>query len=237
MAHIPDMARRFFGKADTGSTVDRDRGSMSIVAGLILAPLVILMVGSVLTTRHLSAWTRMHQAQVAAVLAVTKEGEDANAEERDLMVRTWLDEGLNALKRNDVWTPALYGTQDTELLGVTWTPTALLDGFLNAIFQNPVEDTVRAERFYRPIEAVVVLDASMSANPDLMREIADRVTEKLFRGNETASDVRMSLVNFGAHVNMERSMRTSLSLQNPVCWLNRARRSERTSPRRCMRRR
>ena len=49
MAHIPDMARRFFGKADTGSTVDRDRGSMSIVAGLILAPLVILMVGSVLT--------------------------------------------------------------------------------------------------------------------------------------------------------------------------------------------
>ncbi len=202
MAHIPDAARRFFGKVGVGRGGKRDRGSMSIVAGLILAPLVVLTVGSVLTTRHLSAWTRMHQAQVAAVLAVTKEGEDANAEERDLMVRTWLDEGLNALKRNDVWTPALYGTQDTELLGVTWTPTALLDGFLNAIFQNPVEDTVRAERFYRPIEAVVVLDASMSANPDTNREIVDRVTKKLFRGNESADDVRLSLVNFGAFVNI-----------------------------------
>lgn len=202
MAHIPDAIRRFFGKADTGPAGKQDRGSMSIVAGLILAPLVVLTVGSVLTTRHLSVWTRTHQAQTAAVLAVTKEGEDASGEERSLMVQAWLNEDLNALKLNDIWTPSLSGTQDTELLGVTWTPTALLDEFMNAIFQNPVDDTVRAERFYRPIEAVVVLDASMSANPDLMRKIADRVTEKLFRGNESASDVRMSLVNFGAHVNI-----------------------------------
>lgn len=83
----------------------------------------------------------------------------------------------------------------------------------------------------------MVLDASMSANPDLMREIADRVTEKLFRGNETASDVRMSLVNFGAHVNIGTEYADKLITPESRMLLNRARRSERTSPRRCMRRR
>lgn len=202
MAHIPDAIKRFFGKADTGPAGKQDRGSMSIVAGLILAPLVVLTVGSVLTTRHLSVWTRTHQAQTAAVLAVTKEGEDASGEERSLMVQAWLNEDLNALKLNDIWTPSLSGTQDTELLGVTWTPTALLDEFMNAIFQNPVDDTVRAERFYRPIEAVLVLDASISMGYDLMHEVALAVTEKLFRGNESADDVRMGLLAYGCYVNI-----------------------------------
>ena len=179
-----------------------ERGGVSIVLALLLVPLITLTLAAVLTTRHLSVWTRTHQAQTAAVLAVTKEGEDASGEDRTLMVQAWLNENFKALKLSDVWTPFLSGTQDTERLDVAWSPGAVLDKFMSSISQNPVTDTVQAERFYRPIEAVLVLDASVSMGYDLMHEVALAVTDKLFRGKEVADDVRMGLLAYGSYVNI-----------------------------------
>ena len=115
-----------------------------------------------------------------------------------------MDENLAALKRGDVWSPTLSGTQDVEHLTVSWSPSAVLDGFMSRLFQNPVRDEVRAERFYRPIEGVVVLDSSrmQSFTHDEVVDLAERVADKLFRGNESADDVHMGLISYSGNINI-----------------------------------
>ena len=198
------LSLSLFNRKRKQSLLREERGSISIVLALLLVPLITLTLAAVLTTRHLSVWTRTHQAQTAAVLAVAKEGEDVAGSDRFRMVETWLNENLSVIRSGDLWIPSLSGTQDTEQLAVTWTPSTLLDGFMNNLFQNPVYDTVHAERFYRPIEAVVVLDASssQSKNKNMMIELTEKVADKLFRGNTAASDVRMGVISYSNHINI-----------------------------------
>jgi Flp pilus assembly protein TadG len=185
------------------------RGSLAVSAALCLAPVITLVVAQVQITERLTKQTRLHQAQTSAVLAAAKEGEDASSATRNSLVSGWMEQNLLAVLRNtDNVDSVLTSNDDEEELVSTYYSKPLAEKLLDGVFDTPYSDTtpVRAERYYNPIEAVIVLDSSSSmySEHDTMVDLAEDVTETLFRGKQHADDVRVGLIAYGRYVNIGR---------------------------------
>ena len=183
------------------------RGNVAIAGALCLTVLIVLVVGQIQVTDALMRQTRLHQAQTAGIVAVAKEGEDTEAAEREALLSAYMKQNLAALnKQGDVVTHTVSSTKDTNSVISSFIGRYPFMDILGGAFSATLENTVRAERFYSPIEAVLVLDgsSSMMGYSDLMHNIVERVTNRLFRGEETADDVRVTLLSYQYHVNIGR---------------------------------
>ncbi|MDR1046037.1 MAG: hypothetical protein LBP33_13165, partial [Candidatus Adiutrix sp.] len=184
------------------------RGSLTIAAALCLAPVVALTFAAIQINQRSMQQTRLHQAETAAVLAVGKEGEDVPSADRELLTRAYLEQNLRVLTAagNGGFDFSLERNDDLELLRTSLAVTPLATRLLDGIFEAPVQEIepVKSERFYRPIEVVVLMDASMSmlGQRDMLMEMAEKVTDTLYRKRDSADDVWLSLIAYSGFVNI-----------------------------------
>jgi Flp pilus assembly protein TadG len=184
------------------------RGSMTIAGALCLAPIIAMSFASVQLTQRMGQQTRLHQAETSAVLALAKEGEDASPADRHSLAQAYLEQNLRALKASDEnsFAFSIAAVDDEESLTTSLAATPLVENLLGGMFDAPVKESepVKSERYYRPIEVAVVMDASSSmlGQRDMLVEMAEKVTRTLYRNRDSADDVWLSLIAYSRFVNI-----------------------------------
>ena len=179
-------------------------GAVALGGAVAAVPVVCFQTAAVQTTLYASIQTRLHQSQCAAALAVAKEGEDADAQ---AIVEAWMPNNLTALGRpGDVavhsWSVDDTGTQ----IDSAYQAKPLVAGLMEGLFERPAifDEGVKAERYYRPLEVVVVVDGSSSTRTyvEQYKTSMKNVARTFMRGRQTADDVRISLIAFSGHMNV-----------------------------------
>ena len=197
LARLAGSAKRFWNSST---------GAVALGGAILSVPAVGFMVADVQVTLYSGLQTRLHQSQCAAALAVAKEGEGAPAAE---IVEAWMGANLAPLDRpEDVVINAWVENDTGARLDSAYQAKPLAAGLMNGIFDHPIvyDEPVTAERFYKPLEVVVVVDGSSSTRTYVEQYKASmrNIVRAFLRGRERADDVRISLVAFSGHMNIGR---------------------------------
>jgi hypothetical protein len=187
-----------------------DSGSLATGGILILLPLIGLSLGTSQVTKYINNLTRIHQSQTSAAIAISKEGQNAELSDKEFLLNNWMD--INniplGLKKQELE----YYIEEIDNMNnnviINYDPIPFFNNLMDGIFEKNYNNTqsVTAERAYFPMEIVIVLDASSSMTQvsDVIMEMAETVTDKLFIKEDYIDDLWISIISYGGFVNIGR---------------------------------
>jgi hypothetical protein len=170
----------------------------------MVVPTVGFSTAAVQTSIDAGVQVRLHQSQAVAALAIAKEGPEADGQE---IVNAWMPMNLGALDRpEDVVAHSYEVTEAGARINSLWQSRPIVPGLMEGIFEKPriFDDGVAAERIYRPLEVVVVVDGSSSTRTYVedYKASMKRIARAFMRDRRRADDVRVSLIAFSGHMNI-----------------------------------
>jgi hypothetical protein len=183
------------------------RGSLAIGAALCTIPTVVLSIATVQMTSYMGVHTRLHQSQTMAAVNVAKEGDKSDFDEKYTMVNQWMNTNVSPLNRpEDSLYTVFQSNEIEEKVDTVYYPKPLVDKLMNNLFNRPWLDLkpVVAERFYNPLDLVIVFDGSSSTKTyvENYKNMVKNVSSIFMRGRSEADDVRISLMAFSGQMNI-----------------------------------
>ncbi len=180
------------------------RGSIAIMACLCLAPILTFTAVAIQVTSSLTRQTRLVQAQISAAYAIAKEGRHATAEERNALMRSYIAENLRALRAGEdtVISRRVPIGDDKERIISQYKQRPIFEDLLDNAFPSFKEDRVIAERTYKPLELVIVIDGSVSSIGvhDLLKQSVANVIDEVFAVDSESTHI--SLLAYSGYVNI-----------------------------------
>jgi hypothetical protein len=175
-----------------------------MVGSIMIVPTVGFSTAAVQTTIDAGIQVRLHQSQTAAALAIAKEGDGADGQQ---IVNAWMPMNLGALDRpEDVVVHTYEVTEAGARINSAYQSKPLAAELMNGVFEKAsfYDRGVLAERVYRPLEVVVVVDGSSSTRTyvEQYKTSMKNIARAFMRGRETADDVKVSLIAFSGHMNI-----------------------------------
>jgi hypothetical protein len=182
-------------------------GALALGAAIVAVPVVGFAVAAVQVTVYSGVETRLHQSQCSAAVAIAKEGDKASTQARQELLNGWMPANLEALGRSEDTVLNSYVDFETGgQLNSFYQAKPLVVGLMNGLFEKPLVDDqpVTTERFYKPLEVVVVVDGSSStrAYVENYKTSMKNIARTFLRNRDVADDVRVSLIAFSGHMNV-----------------------------------
>ncbi len=182
-----------------------ERGGIAVAAGLLLLPIIAANVVAVHCAQVLTRETRVVQAQAATVCAMAREGNAASAAALNALMNGFMAENLRAVRRSgDIATHSRrFAGEDKERIVTRYTPDSLVESFLGENLPlSFTEGQVTAERSFKPLELVIVMDGSDSVRSvhHLLREGVERVVDEVMGVSD--ENTYISLIAYSGYVNI-----------------------------------
>ena len=174
------------------------------MACLCLVPVIAMMAISVEATSSLNKQTRLLQAQSVAALALAKEGKNIEKSYLNKMLVFYIQENMKSvLKNSENISPTFrFTAQNVVYVSSKYHINPVFESVLGVAVGDITETEVMAASQTRPLELVLVLDASSSSGSYVeayktgIRLILDEVAAN------TEGNVRISMLAYSTLVNI-----------------------------------
>ncbi|WP_432721414.1 hypothetical protein R0381_002469 [Jeongeupia wiesaeckerbachi] len=180
-------------------------GGVAIWAAMTLLPVLAMWTFAFEAGRYQSIQMRLHQAQTGAALVLAKEGPRATENVLGEVADAYVEQNMQAIVGDDVDVETgLLLSDDTVRLGARRPYAAWLNS--GPVWRD-VDQSVVAERMFRPVEASLVLDssASMMSPTDAVAAVREGVQAYIasaFRDREQSRDFTINLISYAGMVNI-----------------------------------
>ena len=180
-------------------------GTIAIMGALLLAPVITMLTISVEVTRYLTKQTRLVQAQASAAYAIAKEGRPATTAQHDSLMNAYILTNLSAVRDSGdkITNKCTMVTQDSNRIISRFEPKSIFDRILDVTLPVALtESQVVAERAFKPLELVIVIDGSSSVSAILpeLKEGAARIIDDVMGVSD--NNTYISLIAYSGYVNI-----------------------------------